>query len=386
MTRQSLLALLVLAGLASCSAWLARPACMRPTAVRLSTRSASALQMSSAENAGILASLKLNMQNKVLPVLLGAAVLLGPLGGKVEDANAARSGGRSGGSSFRAAPSVRSSSTALRSSYGNSGYGGGRGMTIMPVMPMYSPFGFGGGFGFSPFGGFMPINLNVIILAGVAYAVYTALSNRAGGSDFSNDGTSGSLGNGASVLKLQLSLSSDWNQPGNIMETLTRLAERNSAMTGRTDLSRLLSDSSLALLRRQSDWNSAAYEGEQFMFGPQKAEPYFQRLAVSERAKFEEENSSSTVAVIKSSNSGTSKPTEVVVSLVVAIRGSSSAFQKNVNSVSDVKKCLQGLAADALTDEGDNIMAVEVLWTPSEPGTVISEREIIEDYPELIRL
>jgi len=51
-----------------------------------------------------------------------------------------------------------------------------------------------------------------------------------------------------------------------------------------------------------------------------------------------------------------------------------------------VKKCLQGLAADALTDEGENIMAVEVLWTPSEPGTVISERDIVEDYPELLRL
>jgi len=312
---------------------------------------------------------------------LAAAVLVGPLGGVVEDANAARSGGRSGGSSFRMPASSARSSTALRSS-SRGGYGGG--MTIMPMMPMYSPFGYGG-FGISPFG-FMPINLNVIILAGVAYVVYQALTNRAGGSDFSNDGSSGSLGSGATVVKLQLSLSSDWNQPGNIMETLTRLAEKNSAMTGRTDLARLLSDSALALLRRQNDWNSAAYEGEQFSFGPQKAESYFQRLAVKERAKFEEENSSSSFAVIKSTNTGVSKPTQVVVSLVVAIRGSSSSYVRNVQSIGDAKKCLQGLAADALTDEGENIMAVEVLWTPSEPGNVISEREIIEDYPELIRL
>ena len=44
------------------------------------------------------------------------------------------------------------------------------------------------------------------------------------------------------------------------------------------------------------------------------------------------------------------------------------------------------MAADALSDNGENIMAVEVLWTPSEPGSVITERAIIEDYPELIRL
>ena len=50
----------------------------------------------------------------------------------------------------------------------------------------------------------------------------------------------------------------------------------------------------------------------------------------------------------------------------------------------EVKRCLQGLAADALTDEGDNVMAVELLWTPSERGSTISKRELINDYPELI--
>jgi hypothetical protein len=31
-------------------------------------------------------------------------------------------------------------------------------------------------------------------------------------------------------------------------------------------------------------------------------------------------------------------------------------------------------------------MGVEVQWTPSIPGTDISDRELIDDYPELIRL
>lgn len=322
------------------------------------------------------------LKSKILPALLGAGIFLGA---GVENAEAARSGGRSGGSSFRMPSPAPRSSTSLRSTYGNSGYGG-RSVMPMPIMPMYSPFGYSP-FGFSPFGGFMPINLNVLFLGVAAYAVYSVLSNRAGGSDFSNEGSSGSLGSGATVVKIQLSLSSDWSQPGNIMETLTRLAEKNSAMTGRPDLARLLSESSLALLRRQNDWQSAAYEGEQFVLGPQKAEPFFQRLAVQERAKFEEENSSSSVAVIKSSNSGRgAQPTQVVVSLVVALRGQSSGFSRSVRSLAEVKKCLQALAADSLSDEGENVMALEVLWTPSEPGTVISEREIVEDYPELIRL
>ena len=54
-----------------------------------------------------------------------------------------------------------------------------------------------------------------------------------------------------------------------------------------------------------------------------------------------------------------------------------------IRSIPELRNCLQSLAVDALTDEGENIMAVEVLWTPSEPGVTISDRAVIEDYPEL---
>lgn len=324
------------------------------------------------------------LKSKLMPVVVGASLFLNT----PDVSNAASSGGRSGGSSFRSSSSR---------SYGGGGGGGGgyRGSTrlggsvgympspIMPIMPMYSPFGFSP-FGFSPFG-FMPINLNVLILGGIAYAVYTALQNRAGGSDFTGDGIeSGSLGSGATVMKIQVALSADWAERNNIMNTLARLAEKNSAMGGRNDLAQLLSEASLALLRKQGDWNSVAYEGELFGGGGRKAEPAFQQLAVKERAKFEEETSS--IASIAPSAVG-STPTQVVVSIVVALRGKGSGYMSSpVRTTADVSRCLQGLASDALTDGGENIMAVEVLWTPSEPGNSISPRELIEDYPELIRL
>jgi uncharacterized membrane protein len=44
------------------------------------------------------------------------------------------------------------------------------------------------------------------------------------------------------------------------------------------------------------------------------------------------------------------------------------------------------LAYEALSDSGENIMAVELLWTPSERGTVVSDRDLIQDYPELMKL
>jgi uncharacterized membrane protein len=207
-----------------------------------------------------------------------------------------------------------------------------------------------------------------------------------GGSDFSNEDDVGSLGSGATVLKLQVSLDSNWSQRGNIMETLTDLASRKgSSINSRSDISSLLSEASIALLRRESDWNSATIDGEVFNGGNNaiKAEPFYQKLAITERTKFEKES----IGTIRSSNvvSG-SLPTQAVVSILVAIRGKSEAYKKNVSNTREVKEILQSLASEALTDEGENIMAVEVLWTPSEVGNVLSERDIVQDYPELIRL
>ena len=358
--------------------------------INVSKSSLSMKKVRSDSNKGFnLPKVATKLKAKFLPAILGASLMISSTGAP-DVVNAARSGGRSGGSSFRMPASSGRSSSAMRGSargYSGGGYsrGYGGGMSVMP-MPMYSPFGYGG-FGISPFG-FMPINLNVLVLGFIAYTVFNALSNRVGGQDFSDDGgTVSSLGSGATVVKLQISMSSNWAEEGNIMQTLTSLAERNSAMTNRNDLARLLSESSMALLRRVNDWDSAAYEGERFLMSPAKAEPYFQKMAVGERSKFEKEmTGADSRAMIKNSNDmSASQPTEMVVSLVVALRGQSSGYVSSVRSLAEVKACLQGLAADALIDEGDNVMAVEVLWTPSEPGTCISPREIVEDYPELIK-
>ena len=317
------------------------------------------------------------MKKAVLPIVLGASIMLGD----ASNADAARSGGRSGGSSFRGGGGGGGGyrSSPARSSTQLSGSRGFSTPMIIPMYtPMYTPFYSPM---YSPFGGF---NLQLLLLGAGAYIIYSALSNRAGGSDFSNSEEGGALGTGATVMKVQIALESDWAERSNIMNTLSMLAEKNSALSGREDIAKLLSEASLALLRKQGDWNSAAYEGELFRQGGQAAEPAFQKLAIKERAKFEEEVSS--VATVRPSQMG-STPTQVVVSIVVAMRGKSSAYMpNNLRTVSDVSACLQGLAADALTDNGNNVMAVEVLWTPSESGNTISSRELIEDYPELLRL
>ena len=86
--------------------------------------------------------------------------------------------------------------------------------------------------------------------------------------------------------------------------------------------------------------------------------------------------------MIKNSNDkDLSQPTEMVVSLVVAMRGQSTGYMSSVRSLAEVKACLQGLAADALTDQGDNVMAVELMWTPSESGVTISQARAHRGLP-----
>ena len=342
---------------------------------------------------------------KSLPLVLGASLFLA----NPPESNAVPSGGRSGGSSFRSAPrgyGGGGSSTRL----GSGSYAPYRSTTIVPV-PMYSPFGYGfggfGGFGLSPFG-YMPLNGNLVLLAGAAYVAYSVLQNRAGGSDFFGNDDGGSMQSGATVLKLQIALDEDWGQSGNIMDTMAMLCSRNSrgtrSLSTRSEISSLLSDAAMSLLRKKGQWNSAAVEGEKFSAGQSSGdnvEKYFQRIVVQERAKFDKETrgGGNRNGIMDSSpfpggsidavgTFGRGVPTQAVVSVIVALAGSSDALRKakSLGSVSDVAACLQMLAAEALTDDGQNVMAVEVLWTPSERGSRISERDLVTEYPELMKL
>lgn len=117
------------------------------------------------------------------------------------------------------------------------------------------------------------------------------------------------------------------------------------------------------------------------------AESEYSRLAIRERSKFErEENVMERRATAQNPSSPyymESRPTLAVVTLCVAIRGQSTKVG-TINSVPSLKAALQNVAADAMTDEGDNVLACEVLWTPQNPSDVLTKRDLITDYPELI--
>jgi uncharacterized membrane protein len=53
-------------------------------------------------------------------------------------------------------------------------------------------------------------------------------------------------------------------------------------------------------------------------------------------------------------------------------------------SITGTKEVLASIASDCMVDDGHCVNAAEVFWTPSDRKEVLSKRDIIVDFPELI--
>jgi len=66
------------------------------------------------------------------------------------------------------------------------------------------------------------------------------------------------------------------------------------------------------------------------------------------------------------------------------IQGDSTLFSRAGYSISETKDVLSSIMADCRVDNGDCLNAVEVFWTPSDVNEVLTERDTVLDFPELI--
>jgi uncharacterized membrane protein len=55
-------------------------------------------------------------------------------------------------------------------------------------------------------------------------------------------------------------------------------------------------------------------------------------------------------------------------------------------SLQKTKDVLSSIASDCLVEGGQCVNAVEVFWTPGEPNEVLSSRDVVLDFPEIIDL
>ncbi|MBW4488193.1 MAG: DUF1517 domain-containing protein [Trichocoleus desertorum ATA4-8-CV12] len=298
-----------------------------------------------------------------------------------DGALAARSGGRIGGGSFRA-PSRGPTYSAPRSyTPGPGGYRGG--------------YGYGGGYTPSPFffipflggtGGLGGL-FGILIFFAIANFLVSTFRRVSAGTD--GEGLDAYSSNPAvSVAKLQVGLLAEART---LQADLNRIAE--AADTSSSDgLTQVLQESSLALLRHPEYWVYAGSESQQTRLSA--AESQFNRLALAERSKFGEETLTNfnTRRQLKSANDSaltvaeaggaltntTQAPSEYIV--VTILVGTQGKFQfPAINNSDELRRALSQIGAIP----SEQLLAVEILWTPQAEDDTLTTDDMLAEYPNL---
>lgn len=292
--------------------------------------------------------------------LIAIALIITLVFSHADTALAARSGGRIGGGSFRA-PS-RTLAPTPRTAPGGGYYGGG-GFGFPFLLPF---FGFGG------FGGLFSI-LIFIAIANFIVRSFRAVGEGVQEAEYNNPTVS--------VVEVQVGLLAEGRY---LQQDLDRLAA--TADTGTPEgRAQVLQEATLALLRHPEYWVYGASEGTRMRLN--SAEAKFNQLAIAERSKFTEETLSNVnnQRISASDQNGaivsqdtTKDPGEyIVVTLIVGVLGQLELPQ--IESSQDVRQAISRLGSIG----SEQLLAIEVLWTPQASGDTLTTDDILAYYPNL---
>lgn len=305
----------------------------------------------------------------VLSLVLGLAL------GHADGALAARSGGRIGGGSFRV-PSSRTYTPRTYAPPGGGGYyapypGGGFGF------PFLLPFwGIGGGFG----------GLFTILIF-IAIANFLVQSFRRVSSNGVEEVSYGSNPN-VSVTRLQVGLLAQARDLQPELNKIAEFADTNSP-EGRAEV---LQETSLALLRHPEYWVYAGGGTQQAKLN--SAEGQFNRLALAERSKFSAETLTNVNNQLKAARTQDALPSSdeldnptrlisegpgeyIIVTLLAATLG---RFEiPAINTTDDLRQALRQIGSIP----GEQLLAIEVLWTPQAEGDTLTSDDLLAEYPDL---
>ncbi|GBE93894.1 DUF1517 domain-containing protein [Nostoc cycadae] len=293
--------------------------------------------------------------------------------GHADGALAARSGGRIGGGSFRMPSSGRTYTPRTYAPPGGGGYYPGGGFGFPFLLPLW---GFGGGFGglFS-------------ILIFIAIANFLVQSFRRSNSDGIEDVGYNSNPN-VSVTRLQVGLLAQARDLQPELNKIAEIADTNSP-EGRAAV---LQETSLALLRHPEYWVYAGGGTQQAKLS--SAESQFNRLALAERSKFSEETLSNVNNQLKAAlakealpaSSELDNPTKlisegpgeyIIVTLLAATLGKLET--PAINSTESLRQALRQIGSIP----GEQLLAIEVLWTPQAEGDTLTSDDLLAEYPDL---
>ncbi|MEA5581219.1 DUF1517 domain-containing protein [Nodularia harveyana UHCC-0300] len=290
-----------------------------------------------------------------------------------DGALAARTGGRIGGGSFRA-PSSRTYTPRPGGGGGRGYYPGGGGFGFPFLIPFW---GIGGGFG-----GIFSI-LIFFAIANFLVQTFRRVSDNGEGE------TVGYSSNpSVSVTRLQVGLLAQARGLQSELNKIAESADTNSPQ-GRAEI---LQEASLALLRHPEYWVYAGGGTQQVKLTA--AESQFNRLSLAERSKFSEETLSNVNNQLKaalnqdalSTAEELDNPTRLISEgpgeylIVTLLAATLGKFEiPEINSADDLRQALRGIGGMA----GEQLLAIEVLWTPQAEGDTLTSDDILAEYPDV---
>ncbi|MEB3230160.1 MAG: DUF1517 domain-containing protein [Leptolyngbyaceae bacterium] len=293
--------------------------------------------------------------------------------GHADSALAARSGGRIGGGSFRAPSRTmvqpRRAPAPSGGAYGGGFFGGGFGFPFL--LPF---FGFGGGFG-----GLFTI---LIFMAIANFLIQT----------IRNIGSDGALAGGetassnpkVTLAKVQIGLLANAKFLQSDLNRMAQTADTGSA----TGLAQVLQEATLSLLRHPEYWIYGNASTSQTRLNEAEAE--FNRMALTERSKFSGETVSNVNSQIRQATATEAsgemttleeEPGEYIVATIL-VATTNKLDMPTVSSEQGLRRAVSQIGSVG----GDDMLALEVLWSPQAEGVTLSADEMVAEYPDLKRL
>ncbi len=318
------------------------------------------------------------------------------------EAIARRSGGRSGGGSFRRSapsssgsrnsgssggsrsttPTNRSTSPSRTNSSGTNSTNSApsrsnNNVIVAPGQPGYTNPGTGGSGGGFPF--------FILLLFGGVPAVFLFLLYRSASSGSRSSGVTATErerdNDIVTVTKLQVALLSTAD---GIQDEFGRISEEADTETS-AGLWQLLQEAVLLIQRHEEHWSHALASSEKFKID--EAETAFNKLCFRERSKFSHESFVHVNGELRERAAGNGDSDDgdlgsyIVVTLLVGTANDRPLFD-SVHSTDELTAALGTLAS--LPD--DYLMTFYLLWTPEESSQGLTYNEMLSEYTEMYQL
>ena len=228
-------------------------------------------------------------------------------------------------------------------------------------------------------GGFSILWLMLIIFLIGFILVYLSQQSKTANKQSGNQIANERDNDRVTVSLLQVALSS---AASGIQENLSQLSTNKDTET-KSGLVTLMQESALILLRHETAWTHVLSSSNSLDI--EQAESAFNRLSLVERSKFSSETLSNIDGVLKTGtakdNAGDDFADYVVVTLILGTADDNPLFDK-IDTVEALKAALLEIAS--MRD--DYLFKFELLWTPQQVEQYLTDEELLLEYTNIIPL